>query len=271
MRKEVIGVDLGGTFLRVGKLGKKGIVDYRKKKTPKSKKKLLVELEKSIKEIGNPSGIGVASPGPLDSSKGIIKNPPNLPFKNFNLKSWLERKFKCPVKIENDANCVALAEARLGCKKKNFIILTLGTGIGGGIIIHNRLYKGRGYGGELGHIILHNGKYFEELAAWKRTKQLTRKYFNKDLLIKDLLDMNDRRAKEIIEEVADYLGQGIASLINIFDPEVVVLAGGVRETGDKFLKKINKYVKQYQLIPHKCKIKWSKLSHPGTLGASLLI
>ena len=276
--QDIVGIDLGGTFLRVGLIKKGKIETYVKKKTPKSRQKLLNELVNTIKDVADSrklkdiKAIGVASPGPLDSEKGIIKNPPNLPFNNFNLKKYLENKFpKAKVKIENDANCVALAEARLGCRRKNFIILTLGTGIGGGIIIHKNLYKGKGYAGELGHIILDNGKYFEKLAAWKQTRKLTKKYFNKELLIKDLLNMNDRRANEIIEQISSYLGQGIASLVNIFDPEIVVIAGGVRETGDRFLNKIRKHAKKFTLIPSMPKIKWSKLNHPGTLGAAMLV
>ena len=85
-------------------------------------------------------GIGIASPGPLDAKTGIIKNTPNLPFKNFNRKRHIEKKFSVPVKIANDADCVAIAELKLGCKKKNFIIFTIGTGIGGGVIIDGKLY-----------------------------------------------------------------------------------------------------------------------------------
>ena len=199
-------------------------------------------------------GIGVGSPGPLEN--GIIKNPPNLPFRNFNLKKYLQDKFRKKVVIENDAKCVALAESKLGCKKKNFIILTLGTGIGGGVIINNQLYKGQGCAGELGHIILDNGKDFESL--WKE----------KGKQIKELFEKNDKKK---LNRVAMYLGQGIGSLINIFDPEIIVIAGGVRENGNKFLDMIKRNVKKYQIIPRNIEIKFSKLEHPGVLGAGLLV
>jgi glucokinase len=198
--------------------------------------------------------IGVGSPGPLKN--GIIQNPPNLPFRNFNLKKYLEMQFKKRVVIENDAKCVAIAEANLGCRKKNFIILTLGTGIGGGIIINGKLYKGDGNAGELGHIILDNGKDFESL--WKE----------KGGKIKELFE---NKEKEKLKIVSKYLGQGIASLINVFDPEVVIIAGGVRENGNRFLNMIKKEVKKYQIIPRNVEIKFSKLEHPGILGASLLV
>ncbi len=266
-----IAVDLGGTNLRVALVKNNKIIKYIKRKTPKEKNILLKKLYESISDFmsSDVKGIGIASPGPLE--KGIIKNPPNLPLRNFNLKRVLQERFKKRVEIENDANCAALAEAKFGCKKKNFFILTLGTGIGGGIIIDSKLYKGQGYGGELGHIILDNGQYFEDLCAWKRIGKLTEKYFGKEILINDLIKINNKNSKKILNETSMYLGQGIASLINIFDPEIVVLGGGMKESGKVFLSMIKRQVEKYTLLPKKTKIIWTKLRHPGILGASLLI
>jgi len=271
--KKVIGVDLGGTYLRVALLKDNKILKYIKKKTPKEKSSLIKELFNSISELiekkSDIKGIGVSCPGPLE--KGIIKNPPNIPLRNYNLKKVLEKKFKIEVRVENDANCVALVESKFGCKKKNFFILTLGTGIGGGIIIDGKLYKGQGCAGELGHIILDNKKYFESLAGGKKLRKLTKKSFGKSLLIKDLVKMRDYKARKILNETSNYLGQGIASLINIFDPEVVVLSGGIRETGNRFLNMIKKQTYMYVLLPKKTLIIWSKIKHPGIIGASLLV
>ena len=268
-RKDVIAVDLGASNLRTSLVRGNKILEYKKIKTPKQKNLLIKALVDSISSLmgENVKGIGVASPGPLEN--GVIKNPPNLPLKNFNLKKILERKFKTKVRVENDANCVALAEAKLGCKKKNFIVLTLGTGIGGGIVINGEVYYGRGFAGELGHIILDNGKFFEDL--WQMHKKLIRKYFGKNLFIKDLLERNDNKSKKILNIVTEYLGQGIASLINVFDPEVVILAGGITECGDKFLNMIKKQTKKYVILERKVNITWSNLKHPGIIGASLLI
>jgi len=251
----IIAIDLGGTYLRTAIVKSNKISKYTKKKTPDNKNQLLKELANSISSLMNKNikAIGIASPGPLEN--GIIKNPPNLSLKNFNLKKFLQNKFKKRVEIENDANCVALAEAKFGCKKKNFIILTLGTGVGGGVIINGELYTGNGMGGELGQIILDNGKSMESL--WKQKRKLV-----KDLLKKD---------KKTLEKISKYLGQGIASLINIFDPEVVILMGGAREAGQVFLNMIKKHTKKHVLLPRVPDIKWSKLKHPGILGASLLV
>jgi len=269
--KKIIAIDLGGTHLRTAIVKNNKILKYEKKTTPKNKTDLIKELLASIKNLitKDTKAIGVSCPGPLEN--GVIKNPPNIPLKNYNLKKVLENKFKVKVEIENDANCVALAEAKLGCKKKNFFILTLGTGIGGGIIINNELYKGQGYAGELGHIILDREKYFEDLGAWKQTKTLTKKYLKKQIYISELAKIKDPKAKKILEKLSFYLGQGIASLINVFDPEVVVLAGGMSNAGDKFLRQIKKQTYKYIFLPKKTPIVWSKIKHPGIVGASLLV
>jgi glucokinase len=256
MGDKVIAIDLGGTNLRTALVEKNKIKKYIKKKTPKNKNDLLREMVDSISCLmtKDVKAIGVGSPGPLKN--GIIQNPPNLPFRNFNLKKYLEMQFKKRVVIENDAKCVAIAEANLGCRKKNFIILTLGTGIGGGIIINGKLYKGNGNAGELGHIVLDNGKDFE--TCWKE----------KGKKIKELFENNE---KEKLQIVSKYLGQGIGSLINVFDPEIVIIAGGIKENGSRFLNMIKKEVKKYQIIPRNVEIKFSRLEHPGILGASLLV
>lgn len=268
---KIIAVDLGGTNLRVSLVNNNKVVKYIKNSTPKNEKELIQLMFKNIELLMDKdiAGIGVASAGPLKD--GIIKNPPNLPLKNYNLKAALQKRFKKRVEICNDAHAVAIAEANLGVRKKNFIVITIGTGIGGGIIIDGKLYEGQGFGGEMGHIILDNGKDFESLVGWKHMKKSTRKAFGKELLIGDLIKMNNQKSKEILNKQAVYLGQGIGSLINIFDPEVVVLAGGVRETGFTFLDMIKKEVKKYSVLPKTTPVQWSKLDHPGSLGASLLI
>ena len=267
--RKIIAVDLGGTNLRVSLVQNNKVLRYIKNDTPKTKRELLKVLYDSIKILMSKDvvGIGVGSPGPL--LNGVIKNPPNIPLRNFNLKKALEKKFKRKVVIENDVHCVAIAEAKIGCKKKDFIVFAFGTGIGGGIIINNKLYLGQGYAGEFGHITLHNGKYFEDL--WKETRGYIQEHFGKDVLIKDLVNMNNKEANILLESLTDNIGQGIASAINIFDPEIVILNGGFKEAGDILLNKIRKQAKKHIILPRDTPITWSKLEHPGTIGASLLI
>lgn len=267
--RRVIAVDLGGTNLRVSLVKGNKIFKYIKVKTPKTQKELVEKLSNKIKELMcfGIKGIGVSSAGPL--LNGVIKNPPNLPIKNFDLENYLRKKFKKKVVIENDANCAALAEAKYGCKKKNFVLLTLGTGVGGGVILNKKLYTGEGYASEPGHLILDNGKDLEHL--WQLQRKESKKCFGKVLLVKEMLEKGGKDCNKILNQTSDYLGQGIGSLINIFDPEVVVLAGGVREAGSVFLNRIKKSTKRYILIPRNTPIIWSKIDHPGTVGAGLLI
>jgi len=267
--KEVIAVDLGGTNLRVALVRNNKILKYIKKKTPKEKNLLIKEMEDSISEIITKKavGIGVGSPGPLKD--GIIKNPPNIALKNYNLEKELRSKFKKKTVINNDVHCVALAELKLGCRKKNFIVIALGTGVGGGIVIDGKLYTGQGFAGELGGIIIDDGKSFEKL--WQESREIMKKNLGKEMLVKDLIKMNSPESNVILDNMIRYLGQGIASVINIFDPEVIILNGGLKEAGEAFLKMIRKEVKKYSVLPKETPIKWSNLEHPGILGASLLI
>lgn len=266
---KIISVDLGGTYLRIAVVEKRKVIEYWKEKTPKTSwgiKSRLFELVDGFMS-NKIRGIAVASPGPLKG--GTIMNPPNLPLRNYNLKDALQKKFKVPVVVKNDADCVAFAELKMGCKRKNFILLTLGTGIGGGIIMNGQLYRGEGYAGELGHIILDRGEDFEQLASSKRLAEVTIKAFGKSKMFSELMKMKDPKAKRILNEFTEYYGQGIASLIHCFDPEAVILAGGVKETGERFLNMIRKHSKKYFHLPKKTPIHWSKLKHPGILGASL--
>ncbi len=268
-RAKIVAVDLGGTHLRIAVVKNRKILKYWKEKTPET----AVEIKKRIFELvenfmsDEVKGIAVASPGPLKN--GTIKNPPNLPLRNYNLKKALEDKFKVSAVVKNDADCVAFAELKLGHKKKNFVLLTLGTGIGGGVIINGKLYRGEGYAGELGHIILDEGKDFESLASSKRLQEVTKKVFGEPKLFHDLMKMKDPRAKKILDEFMEYYGQGIASLIHCFDPEAVILAGGICECGEGFLKMVRKNAAKYYYLPKKTPILWTKLKHPGVLGASL--
>lgn len=267
---KIVAVDLGGTNLRVALVQGRKVLKYLKKSTPKTQKELLALMVKLISELmgKDVKAIGVGSAGPLKG--GVIKNPPNLPLKNFNLKKFLSKKFKRRVEVGNDADCVALAESVYGVKKKNFLILTLGTGIGGGIIIDNKLYSGGGYAGEVGQIIVHNGKTWE--SYWKEQRNKCVECFGRDMMIKELFEIdNKNKAKKILKDTGVCLGEGIASLIQVLDPEIVVLMGGARETGKKFLDLIRYETHKKVSTPKKTPIVWSRIAHPGILGASLLV
>ena len=269
MARGVIAVDLGGTNLRIAVVKNGKIIKLKEVKTPKNEDRLIKEICEGIEGFNSWKirGIGVSCPGPLEN--GIIKNPPNIPFKNFDLKNYLKDKYKKKVEVENDANCVAIAELKLGCKKKNFVVLTFGTGVGGGIIIDGRLYKGNGFAGELGNIIIDKGKTFE--FHWKYHKSESKKCFDKALLIREMMRRKDKDSRRILNYTYDHIAQGIVSLIHVFDPEVVVLTGGVRDAGNLFLSEIKKRMNNYLMIPRKTPIVWSKIDKAGIIGASLLV
>jgi predicted NBD/HSP70 family sugar kinase len=268
MKKKVIAFDIGGTNTRCALVENNKIIKFESAKTPKTKKDFLKNISDMAEKFMSKEikGIGIAFPSIIEN--GRVKNSKNVSLKNFNLKKYIENKFHKKCEISNDANCVALAEKYLGCKKKNFFVLTLGTGIGGGIVVNEELYEGIGYGGELGHIYI-RGVDFELL--WKKTKNEIEKNYGKKMLIKDLVKLKEKKAKNILLESADYLGEGLASIMTILGPEQVILAGGLKESGPVFLNMIKKSTKKYLFAKRKINMSWSKLKEPGILGASLLI
>jgi len=264
MVKKVVALDIGGTNIRCGLVFGKRILSLSRAKTPKTKREFLNLITSMIAEKIGPdvSGIGVGFPSPIKNSS-VTTKAPNLPIQNFPLADYLKKKFRKKVLVKNDASCVALAEAKLGERKKNLLVMTLGTGIGGGIIINGEEYSGGGLGAEFGFMLI-NGRYLED--SWKETKRKMG-----GLLMSEVMVKHPKKAERLFCEVGDYLGQAIASLINIFSPDAFVLTGGPRECGRRLLLPIQRGVKKYQFIPKKVPIIWSSLSEPGLLGAGLLI
>lgn len=269
--KNIIAIDFGGTKIRTALFKNNRISKECEKLTyaNKGKKIILKQLFSSIEEVkGNKKihAIGIGSPGPLKDGK--IINAPNLPFNNFDIKKTLQNKFKVKIVVENDANCAAIAEAKLGIKKKNFILLTLGTGIGGGIIINGQIYKGQGNAGELGHIIIDHGKDLESLTAGKFIIQESTRLFGKNMFLNEL--SKHKKARYLVSQIKNHLAEGLASLINVFDPEIIVLTGGFKNEGQKFVNDIKKLTYSKTINPSKPPIVWSKLKNPGLMGAYLI-
>lgn len=245
--------------------------------------------------------IGVGSPGPLDIKKGMIIENSNLSWSNVPIVKILEKIIGIPVILENDANAAALGENLFGAGKDadNIIYITISTGIGGGIIIDRNIFHGgKGNAGEIGHMTLVPdsnyqcgcGNYgcFEAVASGtaiaRRGKEVLTK--NKDSLIvkysnnkADLIDApliakaardGDREAIEIYQLTGRLLGVGIANIVNLFDPEIVVLGGGVMHSKDLFYSELNDSLKeralQYNL--KNLEIKEAKLGKDtGVMGA----
>ena len=312
-----IGVDIGGTNIKFGivsfsgKVLKSGIVSSGKTGGRKGVLKNLKEAigslllwakERKIKI--NRIGIGV--PGTIDPHKGkIVGTPPNLPqLKDYPLKRHLQRYFSYPIFLDNDANLMALAEYKFGSAKghKNCLCLTLGTGIGSGIILDGKLFRGSSFAGaEFGHTVLcfHGIKcncgnygcvemYASEPAMLKRAKELLKE--NRGSILhklsqgnlnrmkaKELFEaerLRDKVAQKVIRDTACYLGAALSSAVNLLNPEIVVIGGGVALfSGRDFLRKIEKEVREkaFPSATKNLKIVKAKLGNDaGFIGASIL-
>lgn len=269
MGKRVIAFDIGGTSIRASTVENNKILEYYKIPTPKDKREFLERINELVKKLNSKkiSAIGIAIAGVIEN--GVVKNSPNLGLKNFNIKSYLEKKYHKKVIVSNDVNCFALAESKLGVKGKNFILVAFGTGVGGGIVIGGKTYRGSGYGAEFGHMHIGPEIYWE--TTWQKIRDKIKKSYGDNILFKELIKMKTDKANKLIDEVTDCIGMGIASLVSAFDPEIVVIGGGIREAGTPFLDIIKKKVKKYSFLPKSTPVVWTALEHPGTMGASLLV
>lgn len=250
-----IGIDVGGTKIRAVLLDSKNrrIFGFNIE-TPKNKKVFSKNLEAEIGKLVQKykiSGIGIGLPGVVDKSRGILIKAPHIPF----LKNWQAKKFFLEfnnnIEIENDSRCFTLAEFKLGAGRdfKDIVGLTIGTGIGGGIIIDGKIYYGKNNSaGEFGHIIIDDQKIFEQLAA-------------KEAFIK----YGDR---------SEIIGIGVANIINILNPEIVILGGGGVVSGKVKIEIVKKTAKKYIISPsaQKTPIVKSKLGEDSpAIGATLLL
>lgn len=272
MGRVVIGVDLGGTNLRTALLSQDGeILDRHKEATHAADgwKKVVARLIENItrqRKIAAQRGldvaaVGVGAPGVIQMDKGIVVKSPNFPdWNNLPLREELEKALNLTVIIENDANAAALGEQWRGAGRGigSMIFLTLGTGVGGGIILDNRIWHGAdGMAGEIGHMtIIPNGRkcgcgnsgclemyssargivqsYREELgkAASQTIGALDEITSEK---IYQAAHEGDRAARQVMKNMGSMLGIGIASLINIFNPETIVIGGGVKDAWPLFI------------------------------------
>ena len=287
----IIGIDLGGTKIASALATPSGkiVTDVNiPTEAAKGRKQVIANIIKSVHTLirgqkTKISCLGIGVPGPILYNEGVVIEPPNLPgWKKVNLKKILEKEFQVPVHVDNDANCAALAEAYFGAGRnaRHFIYITISTGIGGGIIIDRKLYRGAiGAAGEFGHMIIDpagplcgcgNHGCFEALASGTAIKRRS----GMDAIAVELAArQGDAKAQAVIAETAHYLAIGIANLVNIFNPELVVLGGGVSKMRELLLDPIRAEFKKYALkLPAKnVKIVRAKLgSESGVLGAVAL-
>ena len=273
-----VGIDLGGSHIAIGVVNNKGkiiekfekrILNNEKKYIEKTIEKNIFEHIKDLSTKYKIEEIGIAAPGTIQDGK-IIKAY-NLGIEEYNIVAKLSKEIKVPIKIKNDAKCAAIAEPKYGCLKeyKRSIFLTLGTGIGGAVIINNKLLDaGNLPGCEFGHMIIEKdgllcgcGKFgcWQQYASMKALKNDLRKKLGYDEQTdsKQLLNLlrniktNDKdfsTINEIIEDYIEDLSIGISNLINIFEPEVIGIGGSFVFYEEIFLEKIKRKIIDDKLL-----------------------
>jgi len=292
--KYIIGVDVGGTKIKTILMNKDGKI-FREIKinteANKGKNKVIENIVKSINFVSGDVkklliiGVGIGVPGLLNENKDRVLKLPNIKgFNNINLKKILEDRTKLKIKLENDASCMALGEFNFGHGKglNNLVCITLGTGVGGGIIIDRGLYYGNNYAGEFGHIIIEKnglkcncgGKgCLEEYVSVRGIKRAAKKLGLKEknvIKIQEIAKKGKKKAKNVYENVGRNLGIGLSNIVNVLDPELIVIGGGISNAGDILLKPAVKELNKRTFF-NPGKLKKVKLkSNSGAIGAGCL-
>lgn len=241
--QRVIGVDLGGTKIAAGIVDRAGaVVGQQLVPTPTSSQpELLAALDALVEELlgDGVAALGIGIPSRIDQRAGIAEGSVNIPLNNLAFRDRMRERFELPVGIENDANAASLAEWRFGAGRgtRDMVMLTLGTGVGGGVVLDGRPFRGWA---ELGHmVLLFDGPpcqgsctgrgHLEALVSGHAADAVAREALGPKADARQLVEVarqGDERAREALAEIGRRLGAGIGTLINIFRPEVVVVGGG---------------------------------------------
>jgi glucokinase len=308
----IVGVDLGGTNIVVGALSEDGSNDITIRSEPtRSQQGAEAVVDRMVSMINGVIddtiartgakrkdflGVGVGAPGPLDRERGIVITTPNLGWNNFALRDVIGERVGLQATLDNDANCATLGEWWLGAARggKNVVGMTIGTGIGGGLILDGRLYHGASdVAGEIGHTTIDVtgrrckcGNYgcLEAYASGPSIAERAREALSgvDDSLLRTIVDgqldrltaatvfdaaeKGDDTALDVVRETARFLGAGIGNLLNIFNPDVVVIAGGVTQAGESLFGPLRREVRRRAFRPavEACRIVPGSL--PGTAG-----
>lgn len=242
-----IGVDLGGTKILAGVVTREGEVLRRHERvTPHdAQESVIAELEAAVETLldDDVAAIGFGVPSPIDQPRGVVVECVNLPLVDVSLRELMERRFRLPVGLDNDANAAAIGEWRAGAGRgvDDLVMLTMGTGLGGGVITGGRPFRGaRGGGVELGHVVVvHDGRpcqgacrgrghlepYVTGLAAAKAAQEAFGPAADAHRLVR-LANEGDETAQAILREIGGYLGSGMGSFVNVFEPDLIVIGGG---------------------------------------------
>ena len=282
----ILAIDIGGTMIKYGLVSSDGeILSTNKIETEAEKglENILNKIDNIFKKYkeNNPVGIAVSGTGQINGMIGkVIGGNPIIPnWIGTNLVKILEEKYNLPAVLENDVNCVALGEKWIGAGKdlSNFICLTIGTGIGGGIILNNQLFRGENFvAGEFGHILIKKGE-FEQFASTTALIRLVKERTGKTLNGKEIFDLEKKEIveyQEVISEWIENLTDGLSSIVYCFNPANIILGGGVIGQGEPLINRIkNSLFKKIGLqFKEKLNIIQAKLgNNAGMIGASYLL
>lgn len=307
--KTYIGIDLGGTFIKYGLVDEEGnILEKGKVPTPAG-----CGYEETVRAIADaaakladkkPCGVGIGSPGVIDGERGIAVTSGNLGWEKVPLEKDVAALCKLPVVLTNDANAAAFGECYGGAGKsyRSLVFLTLGTGVGSGIVIDGKLFEGNGgAGAELGHMVIRTGgercgcgrrgcyeAYASASALVKQTKKAMIAHPESKMwelcegnadnadgrTAFDGMRLGDKAAKSVVNKYLGYLAEGIANIINIFRPETVLIGGGLSAEGETITRPLQRKVNRLILGHGKyapVKIRAASLGNDaGLIGAAML-
>lgn len=274
--ENMIGVDLGGTNIRAGKIVEQEITLIAKEATPSkgTESEVLDKLFEVIEHCldANTKSIGIGVPSVVDVEKGIVYDVVNIPsWKVVPLKDILKRRYAIPVYVNNDANCFALGEKYYGKAKsyKNIVGLTLGTGMGSGLIFNGKLYEGMNCcAGEVGNIPYLNSNYEHYCSGYffSEEKATSAVIAHKQALLGNPV------ALQLFSEYGFHLGQAIKTILYAYDPEIIILGGSLTKAYDLFKKDMLDSIRDfaYRNVLTHLKIELSELEHSAIYGAAAL-
>ncbi|MBN1623205.1 MAG: ROK family protein [Clostridia bacterium] len=309
-----IGIDLGGMSIKAGIVDENGsILSHGKVPTGRERHHSLIleDMAKLCRQLLNDAGltetdiysIGVGSPGIPDKKRGVLIRSNNLNFINVPIKDELQKYFNLDVYLDNDANAAALAESIAGASMNtdHSVLITLGTGIGGGVIIDKRIYSGfNDAGSELGHMCIVYGGIqcscgrkgcFEKYASASALIEQTKEAFaaDPDSAIGSVCnydaekidartaflarDMGDKTAAKVVDQYVEYLAEGCMNIVNMLFPEVIVIGGGVGNEGENLFEPLRIAMRKraYTLDVPETKIRGAKMENrAGIVGAAML-
>ena len=307
-----IGIDLGGTNIAAGLVNENCEIIAKKSIPTKAERpvaEIIADMAKLARELADEAGcdvewVGIGAPGTIDAKNGVIVYANNIGFLDTPVAEIFRTHYDVPVYLGNDANCAALGEAYAGAAKgcEHAIMITLGTGLGGGIIIDRKIYAGfNGAGGELGHVVIvKDGEpcscgrkgcweaYCSATALIRMTKEAMEADTEKKSILWEITGgienvsgktayqaaaKGDAIAKSVTDAYEGYLANGIATMINIFQPEVLCIGGGVSHEGDNMLNPVKALVAKevYTRSGKQTEIKIATLgNNAGIVGAAML-